>query len=152
MMSLSIIKKSPNDVLVKDLLKGLLLEGAAEVDILGAMAKAGIPNDMARSMVLRVTEEMEVEGLGTQRSIVRAEIDSSLFEWGKGFEAKIDEKLEGFSGNLDTLKAELDGGKIDGEKFLKEIEVIKANIKELNSSIKSFEVLAGEILKELKKK
>ena len=151
-MCLSIIKKSPNDVLVKDLLKGLLQQGAAEEDILGGMAKAGIPDDMARSMVMRVSEELEVEGIGTQKSIVRTEIDSSLFEWGKDFEAKIDEKLKGFSDNIDMLKAELESGRTDQEKCLKEIEVIKNNIKELNSSVKSFEVLAEKILKEPKKK
>ena|GEM_PF-7061130 len=151
MISLSIIKKSPSDVLVKDLLKGLLQEGAAEEDILGGMAKAGIPSDMARSMVLRVTEELEVEGPITQKSIVRTQIDSSLFEWGSVFEAKIDEKMDGFSDGLDALKAGLDSGKIEQEKFLKDIEVIKNNIKELNSSVKSFETLAAEILKALKK-
>ena len=151
-MSLSIIKKSPSDVLVKDLIKGLLQQGMADEDVLASMAKAGIPDDMARSMVMRVSEELEVEGLGTSKSIVRTEIDSSLFEWGRDFEAKIDEKLEGFSGNLDMLKKERNSGRSDQEKCLKEIEVIKNNIKELNSSVKSFEVLAEKILKELKKK
>jgi hypothetical protein len=151
-MSLSIIKKSPSDVLVKDLLKGLLQEGAAEEDILGGMAKAGIPSDMARSMVLRVTEELDIEGPLTQKSIVRTQIDSSLFEWGRDFETKIDEKLEGFSETIDKIKAEMDSGRTGREKCLKEIEVIKNNIEELNSSVKSFETLAVEILKELKKK
>lgn len=150
-MRLSIIKKSPSDVLVKDLIRGLLQQGMADEDVLASMAKAGISDDMARSMVSRVSEELEVEGLGTSKSIVRTEIDSSLFEWGKDFESKIDEKLEGFSGNLDMLKKEMNGGRSDQEKCLKEIEVIKNNIKELNSSVKSFEVLAKEILKALKK-
>ena len=150
-MSLSIIKKSPSDVLIKDLIKGLLQEGVAEVDIKAGMAKAGIPDDMASSMVLRVTEELAVEGLGTQKSITRTEIESSLFEWGRDFEAKLNEKLDDFSGNPDRLGAKLDRGQEDQEKCLKEIEVIKNNMKELNSSVKSFETLAKEILKALKK-
>jgi hypothetical protein len=147
----AIIKKSPSDALVKDLLKGLMQQGVVEEDLKAGMAKAGVPDDMARSLILRVSEELEIEGLGTQKSITRIEIDSSLFEWGKDFETKIDEKLEGFSGNLDSLEARLEKGQSDQEKCLKEIEVIKNNITELNSSVKSFEVLAKEILEALKK-
>lgn len=148
---MAIIKKSPSDVLVKDLLKGLMQQGVAEEDIKASMAKAGIPDDMARSMVLRVSEELEIEGLGTQKSITRTQIDSSLFDWGRDFEAKISEKLDDFSGNLDSLEAKLDKGQSDQEKCLKEIEAIKNNITELNSSVKSFEILAKEILEALKK-
>lgn len=150
-MSLSIIKKSPSDVLVKDLIKGLKHQGVADEDIIASMAKAGIPDEMARSMILRVTEELEVEGVSTSKSVARTEIDSSLFEWGKDFEAKIDEKLDSFSENLDVLKAELNQGRMDQERCLKELESIKSDVKDLNSSVKSFEVLAKEILKALKK-
>lgn len=115
------------------------------------MAKAGIPDDMARSMVLRVTEELEVEGLDTSKSIARTEIDSSLFDWGKDFEAKIDERLEVFRENQDALKAELERERRDSERGLKEIESIKNDLKDLTSSVKSFETLAKEILKALKK-
>lgn len=151
-MSLSIIKKSPSDVLVKDLVKGLLQQGVADEDVLGAMARAGVPDDMARSMVLRAAEELEVEGLGTQKSITRTEIDSSLFEWGRDFEAKIDEKMEGFHKNQDALIAGLDRERADSERSLKDIESIKNDMKDLSSSVKSFEILAKEILKALKKK
>jgi hypothetical protein len=150
-MNLSIIKKSPSNVLAFDLIKGLLQQGVADEDIMASMAKAGIPDDMARSMVLRVTEELEVKGLGTSKSVARTEIDSSLFEWGRDFEGKIGEKLDDFSENLDAIKAELNQGRTDQEKCLKEIEVMKNGIKDLGSSVKSFEVLAKEILKELKK-
>jgi archaellum component FlaC len=150
-MNLSIIKKSPSDVLVKDLIKGLKQQGVADEDIIASMTKAGIPDEMARSMILRVTEELEVEGVSTSKSVARTEIDSSLFEWGKDFEAKIDEKLDSFSENLDVLKAELNQGRTDQERCLKELESIKSDVKDLSSSVKSFEVLAKEILKALKK-
>lgn len=150
-MSLSIIKKSPTGALLKDVVRGLKQQGVADEDVIAGMTKARIPDDMARSMILRVTEELEVEGVSTSKSVARAEIDSSLFEWGKDFEAKIDEKLDSFSENLDILKAELNKGRTDQERCLKELESIKSDVKELNSSVKSFEVLAKEILKALKK-
>ena len=150
-MCLSIIKKSPSDVLIKDLVKGLLQQGVAEVDIKASMAKAGIQDDMARSMVMRVTEELEVEGLGTSKSIARTEVDSALFDWGRDFEAKIDERLDGFRENQDALIAELERERADSERGLVEIESIKNDMKDLTSSVKSFETLAKEILKALKK-
>ena len=79
-MDVSIIKKSPTGALVKDVIKGLKQQGVADEDLVAGMTKAGVPDDMARSMVLRVTEELEIEGVKTSKSIVRAEIDSSLFE------------------------------------------------------------------------
>ncbi len=150
-MCLSIIKKSPTDTLVKDVIKGLKQQGVADEDLIASMTKAGIPDDMARSMVLRVTEDLDVEGVGTLKSIARTEIDSSLFEWGKGFETKIDERLDDFSADIDGLKAELQKGRTDQEQCLKELEIIKGSLKELDSSVKSFEIYAKEILKALKK-
>ena len=150
-MRLSIIKKSPTDVLVKDIVKGLKQQGIADEDIVASMTKAGIPDDMASSMVFRVTEDLEVEGVKTSKSIARIEIDSSLFEWGKGFEMKINEKLNSFSEDIDGLKVELNRGRIDQERCLKELESMESSVKDLNSSVKSFEIYAKEILKVLKK-
>lgn len=150
-MNLSIIKKSPTGVLVKDIIKGLKQQGIADEDLITSMTKAGIPDDMARSMVLRVTEDLEIEGVKTSKSVVRAEIDSSLFEWGKNFEMKINERLNGFFADIDGVKAELNKGRMDQERCLKELEVIKSNVRDLNSSVKSFEIYAKEILKALKK-
>ena len=149
---MSIIKKSPSDLLVFELVKGLMQQGVADEDVIASMAKAGVPDDMARSMVLRAMEELETTGVKTSKSITRSEIDSSLFEWGRDFEAKIDEKLDSFSDELAGLKARVDEGNVARGGLQKEIEVIKNNLKDLNSSVKSFEVLAKEILKELKKK
>jgi hypothetical protein len=150
-MRLSIIKKSPTDVLVKDMVKGLKQQGIADEDIIASMTKAGIPDDMASSMVLRVTEDMEIEGVKTSKSIARTEIDSSLFEWGKDFEMKINEKLNSFSEDITGLKVELNRGRIDQERCLKELESMESSVKDLNSSVKSFEIYAKEILKVLKK-
>ena len=150
-MRLSIIKKSPTDVLVKDIVKGLKQQGIADEDIVASMTKAGIPDDMASSMVFRVTEDLEVEGVKTSKSIARTEIDSSLFEWGKDFEMKINEKLNSFSEDITGLKVELNRGRIDQERCLKELESMESSVKDLNSSVKSFEIYAKEILKVLKK-
>ncbi len=149
---MSIIKKSPSDLLVFELVKGLMQQGVADEDVIASMAKAGVPDDMARSMVLRATEELETTGVKTSKSITQSEIDSSLFEWSRDFEAKIDEKLDSFSDELAGLKARVDKGGVSEEGLQKEIEVIKNNLKDLNSSVKSFEVLAKEILTEFKKK
>ncbi len=149
---MSIIKKSPSDVLVFELVKGLMQQGVADEDVIASMAKAGVPDDMARSMVLRATEELETTGIKTSKSVVQGEIDSSLFEWGRGFDAKIDEKLDSFSDELAGIRARFDKRGVSGEGLQKEVEIIKNNLKGLNSSVKSFEVLAKEILKELKKK
>ncbi len=150
-MRLSIIKKSPTDVLVKDMVKGLKQQGIADEDIIASMTKAGIPDDMASSMVLRVTEDLEVEGVKTSKSIARIEIDSSLFEWGKDFEMKINERLDSFFEDIASIKVELNRGRIDQERCLKELESMESSVKDLNSSVKSFEIYAKEILKVLKK-
>lgn len=150
-MDLSIIKKSPKDALVKDVVKGLMQQGVADEDIIAGMTNAGIPDDMARSMLSRVAEELEVEGVNTSKSVFRIEIDSSLFEWGKDFDTKLNEKLDEFSVDLIGLKSELDKGRIDQEQYQKELEVIKNSVNELTSSVKSFEIYAKEILKALKK-
>ena len=147
---MSIIKKSPTGVLVKDIIKGLKQQGVADEDLIAGMTRGGVPDDMARSMVLRVTEELEVEDMKTSKSIARIEIDSSLFEWGKDFEMQINKKLNGFSEDIAGLKAELHRGRMDQERCLKELKVIKSNVKDLNSSVKSFEIYAKEILKALK--
>ncbi len=150
-MRLSIIKKSPTDVLVKDIVKGLKQQGIADEDIIASMTKAGIPDDVARSMVFRVTEDLEVEGVKTSKSIARTEIDSSLFEWGKDFEMKINERLDSFFEDIASIKVELNRGRIDQERCLKELESMESSVKDLNSSVKSFEIYAKEILKVLKK-
>ncbi len=148
---MSLIKKSPTGALVKDVIKGLKQQGMADEDLIAGMTKAGIPDDMARSMVLRVTEELEVEGISTSKSIARTEIDSSLFEWGKAFEAEINERFGGFSVDIEGLKVALRRGRTDQERCLKELEIVKGSVKELDSSVKSFEIYAKEILKALKK-
>ncbi len=150
-MSLSIIKKSPTDVLLKDVIKGLKQQGVADEDIIASVTKAGVPDNMARSMISRVTEELDIEGVKTSKSIVRTEIDSSLFEWGKDFETEINERLNGFFDDITSLKVELSRGRMDQEQWLKELESVKSNVKDLNSSVKSFEIYAKEILKALKK-
>ncbi len=150
-MRLSIIKKSPTDVLVKDIVKGLKQQGIADEDIIASMTKAGIPDDMTSSMVLRVTEDLEVEGVKTSKSIARTEIDSSLFEWGKDFEMKINERLDSFFEDIASIKVELNRGRIDQERCLKDLESMESSVKDLNSSVKSFEIYAKEILKVLKK-
>lgn len=150
-MELSIIKKSPKDTLVKDVVKGLMQRGVSDEDIAAGMTKAGIPDDMARAMLSRVAEELEVEGATTSKSVLRIEIDSSLFEWGRGFDTKINEQLDSFSVDIAGLKSELDKGRIDQERCLKELEAMKGSMNELASSVKSFEVYAKEILKALKK-
>lgn len=150
-MDLSIIKKSPTDVLLKDVIKGLKQRGVADEDIIASVTKAGVPDNMARSMISRVTEELDIEGVKTSKSIVRTEIDSSLFEWGKDFETEINERLNGFFDDITSLKVELSRGRMDQEQWLKELESVKSNVKDLNSSVKSFEIYAKEILKALKK-
>lgn len=149
-MKLSIIKKSPTGVLVTDVIRGLKQQGISDEDLIAGMTKAKIPDDMARSIVSRVTEELEIDGIRTQKSVTRTEIDSSLFEWGRDFEMKINEKLDDFSDVLLGLRVDLKKGRMDQELCLKEIEVIKGNIRDLTSSVKSFEIYAKEILKALK--
>ncbi len=148
---MSLIKKSPANALIKDVLKGLKQQGIADEDLIAGMTKGGIPGDMARSWVVRVTDELEIEGLETSKSIVRTEIDSALFESGKEFSARVDERLEGFSEDTERLKAESKKLRNDLETCLKELESIKGGVKEIESSIKSFEIYAKEILKSLKK-
>ncbi len=148
---MSIIKKSPTDVLLKDVIKGLKQRGVADEDIIASVTKAGVPDNMARSMILRVTEEPDIEGVKTSKSIVRTEIDSSLFEWGKDFETEINERLNGFFDDIASLKVELSRGRMDQEQYLKELESVKSSVKDLSSSVKSFEIYAKEILKALKK-
>lgn len=150
-MDLSIIKKSPTTALLKDVIKGLKQQGVADEDIIASMTKAGVPDNMARSMISRVTEELDIEGVKTSKSIARIEIDSALFEWGKDFETEINERLNGFFDDITGLKVELSRGRMDQEQWLKELESIKSSVNDLNSSVKSFEIYAKEILKALKK-
>ena len=150
-MDLSIIKKSPTSALLKDVIKGLKQQGVADEDIIASMTKAGIPDNMARSMILRVTEELDIEGVSTSKSVARTEIDSALFEWGKDFETEINERLNGFFDDITGLKVELSRGRMDQERCLKELESVKSSVNDLNSSVKSFEIYAKEILKALKK-
>lgn len=148
---MSLIKKSPGNALIKDVIKGLKQQGVADEDLIAGVTKGGIPGDMARSLVARVADELEIEGLETSRSLVRTEIDSALFEWGKEFGARVDERLDGLSEDTERLKIESKKLRNDQAKCLKELESIKGGVKEIESSVKSFEIYAKEILKELKK-
>jgi hypothetical protein len=134
---MEMFKFKKENIMVRDMVRGMMEQGIADEDILEIMGRAGVPSEMAASMLNRIKEEIELQGIKSRKSVAREEMDAALWEACRDLEMKIHEIRK----DLEACRQENKDG----------LNAVKKRLEDTSSSIKSFEIYAREILKALKK-
>lgn len=169
-MGIKIKRKSsqtaPSEVLISDLIKSMIQHGIQSDDILDIMARAGIPADMGTSLIHRMGEDLEVQGIKPKKTILREEMDSVMWDWVGEIETRnnegrsvLEEEVKGLKEDMIQTKAAVekmshvlvDLKKQGKSEHMEDLHSIKASMEDVNASVGSFDIFAKEILYALKK-
>jgi D-ribose pyranose/furanose isomerase RbsD len=131
------IGKSNDGILARDFVRAMKLQGIADDDILSIMEKAGMSNEMALSMLNRVTEEVDIEGIKDTRSIVREEVESAVWSTNR----ELIDEMRQLASKVESLSLEWENMS----------DAMREETRELISSVESFKEYAKEIMRILRK-
>ena len=169
-MGIKIKRKSSegtsSEVLISDLIKSMIQHGIPDDDILDIMARAGISADMGASLIHRMGEDLEINGIKPKKTILREEMDSVMWDWAAEMEqrgnegrSRLEEEVKGLKEDqiqtkaaVEKLATVLEDMKTQGQsENMEDLHSIKASMEDVNASVGSFDIYAKEILYFLKK-
>jgi|GEM_PF-5995871 hypothetical protein len=119
-------KKSSQDFLARDFVRGMKLQGMADDDIVDVLEKAGMPNEMAISMLGRVKEAIDLQGVKDRKTLIREEVESAMWEG----QQELHNELKQIEDKIEYLQLLWEN----------ETETLRYELQKINTFIKSFEM------------